>query len=108
MKLFLYLSIILMISTVTLAKKEKTTTDKAKSADSKDLTSKPSINKKKAKKATTTLKKKKHRKKKRKLIVKAVKPETKDEILAKFNITPDSIYNYFSKNRSKSNSTTFI
>ena len=83
-----------MISSIALTKKKKSTTSKADIENSKDLSSNKTSDKDEKEVSTTKSSpskiKKKHKKKKRKLVVKAAKPETKEEILAKFNITPES------------------
>jgi hypothetical protein len=83
-----------MISFTILSKESKASTTTKKSKEdvpSKDVSEKedtPSSDTTSTPKVTKKLKHKRKKKKKRKLVVKA---QTKDEILANFNITPESI-----------------
>jgi len=94
MKILLQVFIITMISFTILSKGTKTETKTKKSktdTPSKDVTEKndaPSGDTTSTPKVTKKHKHKRKKKKKRKLIVKA---QTKDEILANYNITPESI-----------------
>lgn len=95
MKILASVFIYLLTFSVILSEEAKEQAPKTESKESSEIESKPtSISEPKAStQSVASLKKTKKRKrhrKKRKLIVTKVEPETKDEILAKYNITPDS------------------
>ena len=90
----LHVSVLFLIISTTLC--AKTETKPAKKSKQKALKQKtPAPTKEQTQdagtlKSTPKKKKKKYKKKKRKLVVTPVQAESKDEILAKFHITPES------------------